>query len=96
MEEHREYEHQAQQRWRWRSPGSLFVFVFVFVKTRLYKYLRIPSTDSLQGLIYAVGGYDGNSRQCLSSVEVTPVVLSTPPPPHSLSHPIPSSVLTVT
>ena len=23
-----------------------------------------------QGLIYAVGGYDGNSRQCLSSVEV--------------------------
>ena len=24
----------------------------------------------LGGLIYAVGGYDGNSRQCLSSVEV--------------------------
>jgi kelch-like protein 2/3 len=24
----------------------------------------------LAGLIYAVGGYDGNSRQCLSSVEV--------------------------
>merc|ERR1719228_2637951 len=24
----------------------------------------------LQGLIYAVGGYDGNSRQCLASVEV--------------------------
>ena len=24
----------------------------------------------LGGLIYAVGGYDGNSRQCLASVEV--------------------------
>ena len=24
----------------------------------------------LSGLIYAVGGYDGNSRQCLASVEV--------------------------
>jgi kelch-like protein 2/3 len=24
----------------------------------------------LNGFIYAVGGYDGNSRQCLSSVEV--------------------------
>ena len=23
----------------------------------------------LNGFIYAVGGYDGNSRQCLSSVE---------------------------
>ena len=24
----------------------------------------------MNGYIYAVGGYDGNSRQCLSSVEV--------------------------
>ena len=24
----------------------------------------------LNGLVYAVGGYDGNSRHCLSSVEV--------------------------
>ena len=87
MEEYREYEHQAQQRWRWRSTGSIFVFVFVLgICLCLNKVVKIsiPSTDSLQGLIYAVGGYDGNSRQCLSSVEVTPVVLSTPP--HTACH----------
>jgi len=41
-----------------------------FINQTTYFRRSSVGVGVLNGFIYAVGGYDGNSRQCLSSVEV--------------------------